>query len=123
MISEGDILRLEIKKAKVKQEDFAGRMGFSRNYLLRLLSQANLPEDVKIRACKELNIDIEKIFGVQMQTISEPVEEYSTQIQIIDEKDLHPIMRKYIRELEESNQVLKRVISLQDEKIERLENH
>lgn len=66
MQTEGDILRLEIKKSKIKQEDFASEMGFSRNYLLRLMERATLPDDIKDRACVILRKDI--FSSVQKQT-------------------------------------------------------
>jgi DNA-binding XRE family transcriptional regulator len=56
--AEGELLRIEIKKAKMRQEDFAQKMGFSRNYLLRLLEREQLPPDIKVKAAKLLSRNI-----------------------------------------------------------------
>lgn len=63
--TEGDILRIEIKRSKFTQEDFAARMGFSRNYLLRLMERAVLPDDIKEKASQILKVKIE---GLQLHT-------------------------------------------------------
>ena len=55
---EGELLRIEIKKARMRQEDFAQKMGFSRNYLVRLLERPRLPEDIKAKAAKILKRNI-----------------------------------------------------------------
>lgn len=68
MQTEGDILRLEIKKSGMRQEDFASEMGFSRNYLLRLMERAVLPDDIKGKAAKILKIKPNLLYSVQMQT-------------------------------------------------------
>lgn len=68
MQTEGDILRLEIKKSGLRQEDFASQMGFSRNYLLRLMERAVLPEEIKLKASKILKIKPSILYSVQMQT-------------------------------------------------------
>jgi len=66
--TEGDILRLEIKRSKFTQEDFAIQMGFSRNYLLRLMERAVLPDDIKEKAGSILKVDFGKLISVQMHT-------------------------------------------------------
>jgi phage repressor protein C with HTH and peptisase S24 domain len=71
MHTEGDLLRIEVKKSKQTQEDFASEMGFSRNYLLRLMERAILPDEIKEKASKILKIDIARLQSVQMQTDSE----------------------------------------------------
>lgn len=71
MHTEGDLLRIEVKKSKQTQEDFASEMGFSRNYLLRLMERAILPDEIKQKASKILKIDITRLQSVQMQTYSE----------------------------------------------------
>jgi len=58
LLTEGELLRIEIKKAQLRQEDFAQKMGFSRNYLLRLLEREQLPPDIKARASKILRRNI-----------------------------------------------------------------
>lgn len=56
--AEGELLRIEIKKAQLRQEDFAQKMGFSRNYLLRLLEREQLPAEIKTKAAKILKRNI-----------------------------------------------------------------
>ncbi len=58
LLTEGELLRIEIKKSKLRQEDFAQKMGFSRNYLLRLLERGQLPPDIKAKATKILGRNI-----------------------------------------------------------------
>lgn len=69
MSTEGDTLRLAIKKAKIKQEEFAEKMGFSRNYLLRLMEGSkDLSAEIKLRAAAILGTSVNELFGVQKQT-------------------------------------------------------
>lgn len=78
MNTEGDILRIEIRKSGKRQEDFANEMGFSRNYLLRLMERAKLPDDIKTKAAKLLKRSVQDMFSVHnANNVSEPEIAYS----------------------------------------------
>jgi phage repressor protein C with HTH and peptisase S24 domain len=52
---EGELLKEAIRKSKITQEEFANeRMGFSRNYFLRICEKQILPNDFKLKAIEAL---------------------------------------------------------------------
>ena len=65
---EGEALRLELKAQKLNQEEFAEKMDFSRNYLLKLLNEPILKEEYKVKAAKLLGKKPNEIWGLQKQT-------------------------------------------------------
>ncbi len=114
MSTEGDTLRLAIKKAKIKQEEFAEKMGFSRNYLLRLMEGSkDLSDEIKLRAAAILGTSVNELFGVQKQTSAEPAVAYlKTERQATSEE-----LMKLINTQEDLIGVQKRIIDALDRQI------
>lgn len=105
MKHQGRILRGLIKEAGYTQEDFASKIGISRNYLLVLLEKSTLNEEYIKLACQALNVN-NNVFESKQQgqeyTHSNKMENRDREIELLE---------KHITSLEKIIEAHERTIS------------
>lgn len=107
--SEGEILKLIIRKAGLTQNDFADKLGVSRVTISNLTTKHKLSEDWKLKICSVLNVSKDVFAGKNYEESAEHVNHVaeSTLLNADERKALWDIInaqKAIIQRLEQSIQ-------------------
>lgn len=70
MVTDGDVLKKLIEKAKLKQEEVASMLGVSRVSVSKMTKRGRLSEDWKLKICKAFNVSKDVFSGKDIGEIS-----------------------------------------------------
>lgn len=113
-IHQGVILKKKIKEKGFKQEDFAKKLGVSRNYLLTLLDKVSIKEKYIQKACQILKVDESVFTESTINTNNNALNENA------HEKEQSIINNKKPDQMKTENELRKKVQEL-EEKLDRAE--
>lgn len=77
-LTDGEKLRLEVRKTGLIQDEFADKMGVTRTYFSRLCSRTTLTEKAKAKTAQFLQKTVEEVYG-NHNTLQEPLVKYGNQ--------------------------------------------
>ena len=107
METRGDIVKRAISKSGLSKAALAKKLGVGRTTLYYKLDSEYLDYDFIIQVYQAIKRDISKDFPDLIKYVSgEPVEEYSNELKNCKE-ELESYKEKYIKLMEEHNQLLK----------------